>query len=588
LKSFYTILLALFTIFNSLSSQDGNTPTNLQVDAASIGGVQLSWETPENFRRNWVTHSNSMFAYGIGQVGGGAVFYGQKYPDSLLSDFHGMLVKEIAFVPADTCSFQPLIFETNPADTNDIPNWTTYSNLVLSAPLVRYEDGFASWKTVELKNHVPGSSLADDLLPSSYTIDSTKNLYFGYVIYNYPLYPAGSDVGPAVEGLGNVVVYCNELTNECGETTTTLLAAEGSTLNNNWMTAISLMWAFDSSRMAVSANQNYLIEPTSKAHPIRSNISLNQISAMHGPRDQIFLDIYDLENLRNRDVSNYFVFENGVVADVVQPDYVNFNTTIRERSLLGPRSPGVYTYYVRAQTADGLSDSSNVISLELVNNSPGNFNLIAPENNVSLSITSSNLNNPIMFIWTNSVDTDGQDLTYSFEMCTVAENAVCFDTSMTERILQLTNQSIIDSLNLNSGNNVISWRLEVSDGIDTTQVGGNGADSIRYLTFAVDQLELDIIEIPNRYSLNQNYPNPFNPFTTISYQMGKSEFVNLSIFDLNGNLIKNILSQHVKAGPGIVQWDGKNYSGQNVSGGIYFYTIETPSFLKSQKMILLK
>jgi hypothetical protein len=193
-----------------------------------------------------------------------------------------------------------------------------------------------------------------------------------------------------------------------------------------------------------------------------------------------------------------------------------------------------------------------------------------------------------MFIWTNSVDTDGQDLTYSFEMCTVAENAVCFDTSMTERILQLTNQSIIDSLNLNSGNNVISWRLEVSDGIDTTQVGGNGADSIRYLTFAVDQLELDIIEIPNRYSLNQNYPNPFNPVTTISYQIEKSEFVNLSIFDLNGNLIKNVLDQYVNAGPGIVHWNGKNNSGQNVSGGIYLYSLESSTFSKTKKMILLK
>jgi flagellar hook assembly protein FlgD len=94
--------------------------------------------------------------------------------------------------------------------------------------------------------------------------------------------------------------------------------------------------------------------------------------------------------------------------------------------------------------------------------------------------------------------------------------------------------------------------------------------------------------MPIEYSLRQNYPNPFNPSTTISYKLGKSEFVNLSVFDLNGNLVKNILNHKADAGRGYVEWDGKNEQGQNVSGGIYLYVIETPSFLKSKKMLFLK
>ena len=147
MKTINVFLINLLFIFNIAISQDGNTPTNLTIDAASVGGVQLSWDTPENYRRNWITHSNSMYLFGIGQVGGGSVFYGQKYPDSLLSEYHGMLVKEIAYVPADTSSFQPLVFETNPADSTDLPNWFNYSNLVLSAPPVRHEGGFGAWKT---------------------------------------------------------------------------------------------------------------------------------------------------------------------------------------------------------------------------------------------------------------------------------------------------------------------------------------------------------------------------------------------------------------------------------------------------------
>ena len=64
-----------------------------------------------------------------------------------------------------------------------------------------------AWKTAELKDHVPGNSLfKNDIQPSSYIIDSTKSLYIGYVMSDYPLYPAGCDNGPALDGLGNVIV----------------------------------------------------------------------------------------------------------------------------------------------------------------------------------------------------------------------------------------------------------------------------------------------------------------------------------------------------------------------------------------------
>ena len=575
-------LINLFFVLNIAISQDGDTPTNLTIDAASVGGVQLSWDTPENYRRNWITHSNGMYLFGIGQVGGGSVFYGQKYPDSLLSEYHGMLVKEIAYVPADTSSFQLLVFETNPADSTDLPNWFNYSNLVLSAPLVRHEGGFAAWKTAELKDHVPGSSLSNDIQPSSYIIDSTKSLYIGYVISDYPSYPAGCDNGPALDGLGNLVVYCGA--QGCTETTLAEAAAEGLTLEYNWMVALSLINSEPSPRTFTLSYYDGIELP-------KNNQSLSYVSSLpntfimnHGPRHGTFLDI---NNLRSRDISNYFLFENGTVADVVQPTYLEFNVITRESSILGPREPGTYSYFVRAQTADGLSDSSNVVSVDLENNAPGNFFLIAPENNASISVTPSSLNNPNTFIWSNSVDTDGQELHYLFEMCKVSDSEICFDTTMTERIFQPTNESIIDSFSLGNGDFDMSWSVKVTDGIDTLFAGGED-DSIRYFTFSTTQLGLNPLNIPINYSLKQNYPNPFNPYTTIAYQIAKSEFVNISIFDLAGNKIKSILNQHVNSGLRYATWDGKNEIGQIVSGGIYLYSIDTPSFSQTRKMILLK
>ena len=582
MKFINVFLINLFFIFNTAISQDGNTPTNLTIDAASVGGVQLSWDTPENYRRNWITHSNSMYLTGIGQVGGGSVFYGQKYPDSLLSEYHGMLIKEIAFVPADTSSFQPLVFETDPNNLGEVPDWLNYSNLVLSAPLVRYESGFTAWKTAEMKDHVPGNSLSNDIQPSSYIIDSTKSLYIGYVISDYPAYPAGCDNGPALDGLGNLVVWCND--NGCGELTLAEAAAEGYTFNYNWMVALSLINSQAPSRTYTLSHYDGIELPS-------NNQSLSYVSSLphtlvmnHGPRHETFLDI---NNLRNRDISNYFLFENGAVADVVQPTYLQFNIINRESSILGPREPGTYSYFVRAQTANGLSDSSNVVSVDLANNAPGNFFLIAPEENALISVAPSNLNIPNTFIWTNSVDNDGQELYYLFEMCKISDSQMCFDTSMTERIFQPTNQSIIDSFSLGNGDFDMSWSVKVTDGIDTLFAGG-GEDTIRYFTFSTTQLGLDPLNIPINYSLKQNYPNPFNPVTTIAYQIAKSEFVNISIFDLAGNRIKSILNQRVNSGLGYANWYGKNEIGQNVSGGIYLYKIDTPSFSQTRKMILLK
>jgi len=593
MKIINLFLIILFFVLNIASSQDGNTPTNLTIDAASVGGVTLSWDTPENYRKEWISHSNFSWQGGIG-AGSTPAFYCHKFPDSLLAPYHGMLIKDLAFVPAnelgsDSASFQPLVFETDSTIIGQplIPDITGRTNLVLSAPALSLSDNntiAGAWNTIELKDHVSGYSLENDIQPSSYVIDSTKTLWFGYWMYDYIDFPAGADTGPANESLGNVLIWCPA--NNCYESTLTLSAQEGLDLNFDWLIALSLVEEnrSDSQREILLSNSDFF--QTSNIN-VGNEIVYEEkdINVKMGPN----LTNTTLQPLINegRDISNYFVFENGVVADVVQPDYSDFSSSTREGTILGPREPGTYSYFIRAQTADGLSDSSNVVSVDLANNAPGNFFLISPEENASISVTPSNLNNPSTFIWSNSVDTDGQELHYLFKMCKVLDSEYCFDTTMTERIYQPTNQSIIDSFSLGNGDFDMYWSVRVTDGIDTLFAGGED-DSIRYFTFSTTQLGLDPFNIPTNYSLKQNYPNPFNPSTTIEYHIAKSEFVSISIFDLAGNRIKSILNLHVDSGLGYAKWDGKNELGQNVSGGIYLYRIDTPSFSSTKKMILLK
>ena len=88
--------------------------------------------------------------------------------------------------------------------------------------------------------------------------------------------------------------------------------------------------------------------------------------------------------------------------------------------------------------------------------------------------------------------------------------------------------------------------------------------------------------------LSFNKPNPFNPITLISYDLPFSQKVNLTIYDLRGNVIITLIDKKEERGIKNVQWNAKNQEGQKVPTGIYFYKISTNNFESSKKMILLK
>ena len=161
----------------------------------------------------------------------------------------------------------------------------------------------------------------------------------------------------------------------------------------------------------------------------------------------------------------------------------------------------------------------------------------------------------------------------------------CYDTTMADRIYQPSAQDIMDSLDLSSGTNLLSWSVFVTDGLDTV----SSDDSTRYLTLAIDQLGNELsAQQPNRFSLHQNYPNPFNPITTITFELAKLEFVSLNVYDVNGYLIKNLINKEKNPGQYNVNWNGDNIANENVAGGVYFYRIDTDSYSSTKKMILLK
>jgi hypothetical protein len=94
--------------------------------------------------------------------------------------------------------------------------------------------------------------------------------------------------------------------------------------------------------------------------------------------------------------------------------------------------------------------------------------------------------------------------------------------------------------------------------------------------------------LPTSFGLMQNSPNPFNPTTTISYALPEASDVRISVFNILGQNVKDLVNSHLEAGVHEVVWDGKDASGDQVASGIYFYKISANNFTDTKKMVLLK
>lgn len=95
-------------------------------------------------------------------------------------------------------------------------------------------------------------------------------------------------------------------------------------------------------------------------------------------------------------------------------------------------------------------------------------------------------------------------------------------------------------------------------------------------------------QLPTTWSLNQNYPNPFNPTTEIAFDVPRQTNVRIRIFNVLGQRVIDLVDEVLGAGRYTTSWDGTSSSGSSVSSGVYFYRLETDSYVDTKKMMLLK
>ena len=98
----------------------------------------------------------------------------------------------------------------------------------------------------------------------------------------------------------------------------------------------------------------------------------------------------------------------------------------------------------------------------------------------------------------------------------------------------------------------------------------------------------DRTDAPASTALHQNHPNPFNPSTIIRYTLARPARVTLSVYDVTGRLVRELLDGPKPAGEFQVEWDGRTLRGEPASSGVYFYRMAAGDLVETRKMVLLR
>ena len=123
-----------------------------------------------------------------------------------------------------------------------------------------------------------------------------------------------------------------------------------------------------------------------------------------------------------------------------------------------------------------------------------------------------------------------------------------------------------------------------------------------YIYHSVSDLALPVEDKPQQFvlwgqirkdALYQNFPNPFNPETWMPYQLATEAEVNISIYNVNGHLIRTLKLGTQPEGMYITRekaayWDGQDNTGEQVSSGSYFYHFQAGDYSATKKMVILK
>ena len=154
------------------------------------------------------------------------------------------------------------------------------------------------------------------------------------------------------------------------------------------------------------------------------------------------------------------------------------------------------------------------------------------------------------------------------------ENSPCIDTGIPDTLgLNLPPWDII-------GNHRI-WDGD-GDGTAIIDMGAYEYDALPYV-----DIKDNVIVYTSEVFLHQNYPNPFNPITTINYYLIENSKVEINIYNIKGQKVKQLINEHLSTGQHSVIWNGKDDNNKLVSSGVYLYKLNVNNKTEVVKKCML-
>ncbi len=183
----------------------------------------------------------------------------------------------------------------------------------------------------------------------------------------------------------------------------------------------------------------------------------------------------------------------------------------------------------------------------------------------------SNLDNPDAHKFTARLALNNEDEIYLYSDNKLYKSATDH-ISFSEH---LTFQNSIKDIYAKPNSNILYVLTET----DLYKVGNGQPTSIKQVPVSSESEP----EIPEQISLHQNYPNPFNPSTTIQFDLKESAFTKLTVYDLLGRKVKELVNDVRPAGTNTVQ-----FNASDLASGVYLYRLEAGSFVQTKRLTLIK
>lgn len=243
---------------------------------------------------------------------------------------------------------------------------------------------------------------------------------------------------------------------------------------------------------------------------------------------------------------------------------------------------GAYTVSLTSTNSNGSNTFTIVNYIKVAGVPLSSFNLVSPPNNSSITV---GYNNPaiVKFDWQKS--SPSATVKYMMKIKKLAsptEYTFTSDNNGADTIISLSKHFLdsVAALMGYIGDSVrCTWRAGATNGLDTL-LSNVYLITLKSTTIGIQQIGT---EIPEKFILYHNYPNPFNPGTVISFDVAKSSFIKIKVYDISGREVETLVKQELM--PGKYKID---FNAGNLASGVYFYALESDNVYLVKKMVLLK